>query len=239
MQHINPTMSSITYLNIPSKLTSMRYQDTELLSAILRLKKSTISTTDLAPLLNISQQTASRKLRYIETNGLITRELCSKGQKITVLDKGHELINTVMDELKEATSNTDTAKKKIIGYVTSGSGEGSYYLSQSQYHTQLTAKLGFSPFKGTLNLEIRDSQNLKNKERFLLTPPITIKGFTTKKRTFGRLLCYRCTINKMPAAIIVPQRTHHNKKILEIIAKDNLRKTLNLKDNDKLEVAYN
>ena len=217
----------------------MRYQDTELLSAILRLKKSTISTTELAPLLNISQQTASRKLRHIETKGLITRELCSKGQKITVLDKGHELINSVLDELKEATSTENIAQKTFTGHVTSGSGEGSYYLSQIPYHTQLTSKLNFSPFKGTLNLEIRDSQNLKNKERFLLAPPITIKGFTTKKRTFGQLLCYKCSINKMPAAIIIPQRTHHNKKIVEIIAKDNLRKTLNLKDNDKLEVAYN
>ncbi len=217
----------------------MRYQDTELLSAILRLKKETISTTELAPLLNISQQSASRKLRDIESKGLIKRELCSKGQKITVLDKGHELINTVLDELKEATSNSATTPKKFTGHVTSGSGEGSYYLSQSQYHTQLTAKLGFSPFKGTLNLEIRDNQSLKNKEKFLLAPPITINGFTTSKRTFGQLLCYRCTINKMPVAIIIPQRTHHNKKIVEIIAKDNLRKTLNLKDNDKLEVAYN
>ncbi|RLG13824.1 MAG: riboflavin kinase [Candidatus Nanohalarchaeota archaeon] len=217
----------------------MRYQDTELLSAILRLKKSTVSTTELATLLDISQQSASRKLRDIESKGLITRELCSKGQKITVLDKGHELISSVIEELKEAISNADTSQKKFTGYITSGSGEGSYYLSQSQYHTQLTARLGFSPFKGTLNLEIRDNQNLKNKEKFLLTPPITIKGFTTPKRTFGQLLCYRCSINKMPAAIIIPQRTHHNKKIVEIIAEDNLRKTFNQKDGDKLEVAYN
>ncbi len=217
----------------------MYYHDAELLSAILRLKKEIISTTQLAGILNISQQSASRKLRELEKKGFIKRELCSKGQKIAVLDKGYALIDSVLDELKEAMSQKEATQKKITGYVTSGSGEGSYYLSQPQYHTQLTARLGFSPFKGTLNIEIRDDKNLKNKEKFLLTQPIAIKGFTTPKRTFGRLLCYRCAINsKIQAAIIIPKRTHHNNKIVEIIAHDNLRDTLKLKDGDRLEVTF-
>lgn len=215
----------------------MRYEEIEILSLILRHKKEIISTKALAPLLGISQQSVSRKLCSLEKKGLIRRDLCIGGQRITVLDKGLTLMNCAISELSAATK----AKKQQLrfsGYVVSGSGEGAYYLSQEKYLKQLKDKLCFSPFMGTLNLEIRDDTNLSKKEDLVSRPPVIINGFSDGRRTFGDLLCFRCRINnKIEGALIVPKRTHHDKRIVEIIAPSKLRDTLALKDGDILEVA--
>lgn len=214
----------------------MRYHNTELLSLILRVNKSTISTNELAPLLGISQQSVSRKLRDLETKGLIKRELCKQGQKITVLDKGHTLLKTVLYELTQATGSAKPPLN-FRGYIVSGSGEGSYYLSQAQYYTQLNDKLGFSPFRGTLNLEIRDELNLGKKDEFTGSVPIIINGFSDSGRSFGDIMCFRCRIGDTEGALLVPKRTHHDERIVEIVAPVNLRETMNLDDGDEVEVT--
>lgn len=215
----------------------MRYEDLEILSLILRHKKEIISTKALAPLLNISQQSVSRKLCSLEKKGLIRRDRCIGGQRITVLDKGLTLVKSAISEFNAATK-TKKQHLKFLGYIVSGSGEGAYYLSQGKYHEQLKNALGFSPFMGTLNLEIRDDTNLSKKEDLISRSAIIINGFSDGSRTFGDLLCFRCRINnKIDGAIIVPKRTHHDKRIVEIITSSKLRDTLALKDGDLLEVA--
>ncbi len=215
----------------------MRYEDIEILSLIMRQKKEIISTKALAPLLNISQQSVSRKLCSLEKKGLIRRDLCIGGQRITVLDKGLTLVKNAISELNAATKSPKKLLK-FSGYVVSGSGEGAYYLSQEKYLEQLKNALGFSPFTGTLNLEIRDDMNLSKKEDMVSRPPIIINGFSDGRRTFGDLLCFRCRINnKIEGALIVPKRTHHDKRIVEIVAPARLRDTIGLKDGDLLEVA--
>lgn len=215
----------------------MRYEDIEILSIILRQKKEIISTKALAPLLSISQQSVSRKLISLEKKGLIRRDRCIGGQRITVLDKGLTLMNCAISELNAATK----AKKKQLrytGFVVSGSGEGAYYLSQEKYFEQLKEKLGFPLFRGTLNLEIRDDISLSKKDDIVSMPPIIINGFSDGKRTFGDLLCFRCRINnKIEGAIIVPKRTHHDRMIVEIVAPIKLRDIMGLKDGDSVEVA--
>ncbi len=214
----------------------MRYHDAEIIALVLRLKKDVVSTGELGQMLGISQQSVSRKLRDIENRGLVKRELCSDGQRIVVLDKGFSLVRTVLNELTEAVSS---AKKPVTfrGFVVSGSGEGSYYLGQAQYYTQLNDKLGFSPFKGTLNLEIRDEHNLGKKEEFTGSVPIIINGFSDSGRSFGDIMCFRCRIGGIEGALLVPKRTHHDERIVEIVAPVNLRETMNLDDGDEVEVT--
>ena len=216
---------------------TMRYEDIEILSLIMRQKKEIISTKALAPLLNISQQSVSRKLCSLEKKGLIRRDLCIGGQRITVLDKGLTLLKSTISELSAATK-VQKNHLEFSGYVVSGSGEGAYYLSQEKYLEQLKKTLCFSPFPGTLNLEIRDDMNLSKKEEFINTPSIIINGFSDGNRTFGDLLCFRCRINnKIDSGILIPKRTHHDKRIVEIVAPVKLRDTLSLKDGDLLEVV--
>ncbi|MCK5039857.1 MAG: DUF120 domain-containing protein [Candidatus Aenigmarchaeota archaeon] len=215
----------------------MRYDDIEIISLILRLKKDIISTGEFAPALGLSQQSVSRKIRELESNGLIKKEITARGQKITVLAKGLSLLRTTLNELNEAVGSI---KKNLMfkGFVVSGLGEGSYYLGQDKYFVQFLDKLGFSPFKGTLNLRIKEDSNLDAKEAVISKVPIIINGFSDSGRTFGDIMCFRCKINnEVEGAIIVPKRTHHDDRIVEIIAPVCLRESMTLVDGDEVEVT--
>ena len=43
---------------------------------------------------------------------------------------------------------------KVVGEVSSGLGEGRYYISRKSYIIQFQEKLGFIPFLGTLNIRV-------------------------------------------------------------------------------------
>ena len=64
---------------------------------------------------------------------------------------------------------------------------------------------------------------------------ILIEEFKTKNRTFGAVKCYKSSINGLDSAIVLPLRSHYS-NILEVISKDFLRKKLNLKDGDNIEL---
>ncbi|MFH1127122.1 MAG: DUF120 domain-containing protein [archaeon] len=218
----------------------MRFEDVEILSLLLRLKKAkgndVFSTTEIAPMLSLSQQSVSRKLRDIERKGLVSRELCASGQRVVVLDKGFALVRGALSLLNEATE-TGNMPSRFRGFVVSGSGEGAYYLGLEQYFLQICEKIGFTPFKGTLNVEVRDEHDLSVKDEFLSRLPIVIDGFTDGGRSFGELMCFKCRINdEVEGAILVPKRTHHDRRIVEIVAPVRLREALNLKDGDEIEV---
>ncbi len=65
---------------------------------------------------------------------------------------------------------------------------------------------------------------------------IKIEGFKTKERTFGEVKAFKCRINGIGGAIVIPQRTHYPKNVIEIIAPVKLREVLGLKDGDWVEV---
>lgn len=219
----------------------MRYEDVEIVALLLRLKKTKdndiFSTTEIAPMLSLSQQSVSRKLRDIERKGLISRELCKEGQRISVLEKGHSIVNSALSELTEAIDG-HTKVLKFKGLVVSGSGEGAYYLGLEKYFTQFRDKLEFNPFLGTLNLEVKDEHYLSIKDEFVTRVPIIINGFIDSGRSFGDLLCFKCRINEnVDGAVLVPRRTHHDKRIVEIVAPVKLRADMNLNDGDVVEVV--
>jgi riboflavin kinase len=120
------------------------------------------------------------------------------------------------------------------GKVLSGIGEGRYYTEQSGYVEQFKEKLGFVPFPGTLNIEIELIE--RNKLRMLKdSNAININDFKNKNRTFGAVRCFRAKINGIDGAIVLPLRTHYS-NVLELISEFHLRKKLNLKDGDCVEI---
>lgn len=140
-----------------------------------------------------------------------------------------------------------------MGEVTEGMGEGGYYVRIKEYYEQFKEKLGFTPYYGTLNLQLSDlnkellDENLKNRM------PVRIIGFEKEeekeeglvKRTYGAVDCYKCIIsslddqnNKVNAAILKIKRTHHKKNIVEILAAPFLRDRLGLKDGDRLRIEF-
>lgn len=51
-----------------------------------------VSTQSIGEMLGISQQTASRRLKSLESAGLITRNLAADGQHVTVTKAGEEVL---------------------------------------------------------------------------------------------------------------------------------------------------
>lgn len=202
----------------------------DLLLALLYLdganKFVKISTNEIAEELDVSQQTASRWLIELERDGLIERK--HFGIKLT--DKAMQELKAIYSILKNA------FERKFLpiftGAVTSGLRDGEYYIPLASYKKQFREKLGFTPFPGTLNIRVDEPE-----DKILLEKEdgIAIEGFTIGKRFFGGAKCFPALVNKkIRGAIIVPNRTHYGPEILEIIAKENIRKKLNLKDGSRV-----
>lgn len=229
-----PFTSNIKFISKYSFLTYM-YEYLELLLYIAKKEglfaSLQSSTLKISKELGNSQQTISRKLREMENKGLITRSTSPNGLKVSLDNKGRELLQRNYRELNDVFKARKTA---FFGVIKKGIGEGSYYVSQKEYQREFKAKIGFNAFPGTLNLKIDKeelAQFLANKEI------IQINGFTTKTRSFGALICYKVKINNSEAAIVKPERARHPEDIIEIIAPINLRDSIKLGDNDKVKIS--
>lgn len=188
------------------------------------------NTASIAKKFNISQQSASRKLRELEQAGFVNREAFFDGVKIGLSDKGRAFLEERYGFLRRMFE-----KKKISlkGTIQTGLGEGRYYISLKQYQKQFEDKLDFRAYPGTLNLKI----NIEDARFFLMSlDKIDIKGFKSPRRTFGSARAYKIKIKDVNGALLLPERKRHEEDILEIIAPVYLREKLNLKDNDVLEV---
>lgn len=202
-----------------------------------------ISSVEFGKLLNLSQQTASRRISDLEKLGWIKRKIEKKTQKIVLSKKGSDVMLLMYKNLKNILE-----KIVIIGTVQSGMKEGAYYVSIKGYYDQFQEKLGFLPYKGTLNLELNNTNIDLLREKLKNLKPVVIAGFKddNSERTYGVVHCYNCSISridnpeeKIKAAILDIKRTHHKKNIIEILAEPYLRDYFNLKDGDKLIIELN
>lgn len=175
------------------------------------------TTVELAKRMQCSQQSASRLARQGEKEGIITRS-----------EAGFILTAQGRAVLAEIASLVEQEKKplKIEGKVTTGLGEGAYYISRPGYTKQFVKKLGFKPFPGTLNVKTAD---LSIKTTLQQLPGIEIEPFSKKERTFGAAKCFPATINGKKAAAIIPARSHYGSEILEFISPHNLRSVLHMR----------
>jgi riboflavin kinase len=194
-----------------------------------------ITTSDLARGLNVSQQTASRHLIGLQTLGLIRRTRGTRGEVIRVTVKGSEELNRMHLRLK-AIFELKPREVVLEGMLFSGIGEGAWYVSQPGYRRQFLEKLGFDPFPGTLNLRLKS--DYEDERRLLQTiPHIQIDGFRDGERTFGPVTCHKAKINDAEdGALISAVRTHYARDVIELIAPSNMRLKLGLKDGDMVRV---
>ncbi len=197
-------------------------------------ESSVLSTAEIASALPLSQQSASRKLRELEREGLIERSASPQGTKVSLTDKGRKELKKMRNDLNDLFSKK--GGKKLSGKVESGIGEGRYYVSMPGYMKQFTEKIGIKIYPGTLNLKIDEIKMKKFVEGENST---NIKSFSTSARSFGGIEAFPVRINKtVKGALIFPERTTHPPDIAEIIAPYYLRKKLSLKDGSKVEISF-
>ncbi|MFX0025246.1 MAG: DUF120 domain-containing protein [Candidatus Hermodarchaeota archaeon] len=222
------------------EITPENYANWFALFELCRLTKDrrsiNISSVEFGELLGLSQQTGSRRIKDLEDLGWIKRRSEGKTQKISITKEGASVMLNIYRNLKELLEAI-----LIVGEVTEGIHEGGYYVAIKGYFDQFKNKLGFEPYKGTLNLKLSDTDNSILREKLQYIRPVIIDGFKNQEREYGSVKCYDVYIyrldnknNRRKAAILDIKRTHHKKNVIEILAKPYLRDYFNLKDGDKL-----
>jgi len=193
------------------------------------------STPRLAGLLNISQQTTSRRLCLLERKGWVHRTLINRGQVIRITPEGITQLKQVFSTLE--TVITKKSSVTFRGQVFTGLGEGAYYVKLEGYRKQFRDKLGFDPFPGTLNIQLLTDADVHEFQLLRATIGFEIKGFVSRGRSFGPVACYPATLNeRQDAAILIIQRTHHHPNVVELISPVNLREKLHLTDENIITV---
>ena len=197
------------------------------------------SCSDLAEQLDVSTQTASRRLQRLEDAGYLTRETVTDGQWLSVTDEGEQALRAEYEDYRRVFEGATTVE--LVGTITGGMGEGKHYISLPGYMEQFRERLAYEPFEGTLNVELTDA-SIRRRSAMEALEPVHIDGWEDEDRTYGPAVCYSATIEAPDgdryggAHVIAPERTHHDEDQLELIAADRLRDELELDDEDTVTV---
>ena len=198
-----------------------------------------ITTTSLGKEIGKSQQSASLHLKELELGGFIERILSGRKQSIKITNKGFTELSTLHSLLSKVISKSPNSLS-ITGTITSGMGEGAYYMSMKGYTKQFKSKLGYIPFPGTLNVQLEEKKFSESISHLSNYEGIKIDSFSDGKRTFGWVKCFKSKINnKIDCELILLERTHHDTTIVEFIAKNSIRKSLKIgnKSNVKIKIS--
>ncbi|MCX8163432.1 MAG: CTP-dependent riboflavin kinase [Candidatus Micrarchaeota archaeon] len=124
---------------------------------------------------------------------------------------------------------------KIRGKVKKGLGEGKKFMSLKEYREGFYKIFNYYPYRGTLNLEL-DKKNLENFNSKIKTrKKRLVKGFKKNGKIYREVKVVKAKIGKKIIGVVFPFYKHHPKNIVEIIAKENLRREYKLKDGDEIE----
>jgi len=213
------------------------------LLALLEEKKrgELVSSTKLAAEAGLSQQETARVLRLLESEGIIARSLVRGGQSIALTEKGMEFLESVSLQLEDLLGERvgQGGKLTFEALISSGMGDGAYYMSIEGYRTQLEKALGFKPYPGTLNLKIIGG--FPTRKLLAAASNVKIGSFLMDNRIMGAIACVRATVKRgereVRGALVFPERTHHPDDVVEFISDVRVRDQLGLKDGDTVVVS--
>lgn len=191
-----------------------------------------LSSRELGDALEMSQQSASKRILELLDEKLIIRDLGARKQRIKLTQRGIDELKQEYGEYRRIFEINDQIT--LHGVVTDGMGEGGYYICQLGYMTQFEEKLGFRPFEGTLNIVV-DREDISKLDVIRSAPGEIIYGFTQEGRTFGRAIAHKAKIKSIDCAIVMPDRSHYE-NIIEIVCQYHLRRTLSIGNGDRVEV---
>ena len=192
-----------------------------------------LTSREVGERIGVSQQAADRYLLALEAHGLLTRSMAQRRQRLLLTPSGMDTLRGEYHAYRRIFEGP--SKVSLSGKVASGLGEGRYYLSQPGYVVQFTERLGYAPYPGTLNVKVQ-AEALRRASLVADWTGVRIDGFHASGRTFGGATCFPARMNGHACHLIHPDRSHY-KDVIEFVARDCLRESLHLQDNDTVEVS--
>ena len=208
----------------------------ELLSKGARYNFVQITTSSLGKSIKKSQQAASKHILELENGGFIDRVMTGRHFSVKITQKGYsELVK--LHSILGSTLSSSPSQLELNGSLISGLGEGAYYMSLNGYTKQFKVKIGYIPFSGTLNIKLNQLQATQVIQQLDELDNVMLEPFSDGKRTYGWVKCFHATLNEsIKCELIRLERTHHDSSVIELISKNNLRKTAKLKTGSKVTV---
>ena len=208
----------------------------ELLSKGARYNFVQITTSSLGKSIKKSQQAASKHILELEDGGFIERVMTGRQLSVKITQRGYsELVK--LHSILGSSLGSSPSYLELNGSVISGLGEGAYYMSLNGYTKQFKTKIGYVPFPGTLNIKLNHLQAAQIIQQLDDLDNVVIDPFSDGKRTYGWVKCFHVTLNNsIKCELIRLERTHHDNSVIELISKNNLRKTAGLKTNSRVTV---
>jgi len=192
-----------------------------------------VSTGELAVLMGVSQQSASRRLGVLEGLGLVVRG----DGVIRVSREGLGRLEEVYYGLREGLEG-GAGELVFEGAVFSGMYQGGYYISQPGYRDQIVERLGFDPFPGTLNVRLVGDWR-EGRRALEGWPSVVLEGFRVEDRAFGGARCYPLLVDGVvEGALIVADRSGYDLSVMEVIAAVDLRERFGLEDGDLVRLVF-
>jgi riboflavin kinase len=214
------------------------------LAHLLKLGKGSacteITTAELGNFINRSQQSASKYLVDLEKAGFLERTKAGQKFRVMITDRGVDEVLNLHETIKRSVEVLDRSGLQLDGKVVSGMGEGAYYMSLDGYRTQFSEKLGYEPYAGTLNLKLSSQTSIRMRSIMDSYPSIFVRGFADSSRSYGWVKCYPAVLNNgalEKAAVVVLERTHYDKSVLEVIAPICIKESLGIKNGDYVKVS--
>ena len=197
----------------------------------------TTTTSSLGKSIKKSQQAASKHLLDLENSNFIERIISGRKISVKITPKGYsEMVKLSQALQKSLTSSSSNVLLK--GTLVSGMGEGAYYMSLKGYTKQFKSKIGYVPFPGTFNVKLGKKEYTEAIRQFEGMEGMHIDGYSDGKRTYGWVKCFKAKLNSsFDCELIRLERTHHDTSTIELIAKNNLRKTAKLSDGSKITIT--
>ncbi len=124
---------------------------------------------------------------------------------------------------------------EISGVIKSGEGKGAYFTQVEWVVRECERLLGYSPFPGTLNVYVRDSDLDKLNQFFQETD----FDLVPDDQAFCAARVKKVTVNGIASAVVLPSdevRIHEN-RVVEVISSCSLKKSLGLKDGDQVTIS--
>ena len=151
-----------------------------------------------------------------------------------LLDEGFSIGTELVNKISQKSTYEGAPEKrglKVTGPVVSGLGVSASFLSLQWVNDQIVEKLSFSPYCGTLNVDIGDSTIQKKLKEHAKKRIIPVEKEFCEALIFDAMITggYRC-------GVILPLVPNYPGNILEIVAPVHLKQALAINDGAKIEV---